>query len=425
MKKIVLGIVLCCYALSYARVDLKINSKKRGAQSVLLWCIQENDEYMPQLVEAMERALSFTKQCYIQVEHHTTIPSKEDLKALKRDKKAQLVITIAPFSKGYEWRLYDTIAPTLHAARRYEKRGDLVRGWAYNICDDVWDIMMHSKGFFSTKIAYAQKVPDKRIKHIYVADFDGSYPQKVVDTSTINVAPRWHYDRKHPMLFYSDFTAQNIRLMVMGMDGVSKIASNFDGVNMIPAFSGDGSKMAYCSSRGDGYCQIYYCEKNEIKNITNNTGNNVSPSMTSDGSKIFYCSDVLKKSPELFCYNFKTGSTERLTSGAHCETPRYSPACHKVAYVRSVKGIMQLFVFDLVDRSHTQLTFAGKHKQECCWSPCGNWLIFSEGDLGKESRIALLNLHDKTQRMLTPAGHDCTFPDWSPIYSEYPQFLRA
>lgn len=420
-----LGVIFSAYSFA-GIIDMKVTSSISRAQPVLLWCVKDTDSDMEKLAQLLQKTLSYTKQCKVSIDYFDTFPSKESLTRLKKEKGFHLVIVVRPYTDGYEWRLYNTVTQQLHGAHRYAKRGAELRAWAYNISDEIWPIMMQSDGFFSTKIAYTKKVPNKvpskQVKHIYIADYDGSNAQLLIDTPTINVAPRWHYDRRNPMLFYSDFTAKNIRLMVMGLDKKPHVASNFDGLNMIPAFSQDGSKMVYCSSRGDGHCQLYYCQKDTIRNITNNSGNNISPSLTADGKKVFFCSDYQRPYPQLVSYDLEKNQMEWLTRGAHCETPRYSPKTNKIAYCRSVRGVMQLFTYDVATKRHIQLTRRGKNKQECCWSPCGNWLLYAEGDIGKASRIALINLHDKKQRFLTASTSDCGFPDWSPIYKEFPLF---
>jgi tol-pal system beta propeller repeat protein TolB len=258
-----------------------------------------------------------------------------------------------------------------------------------------------------------------------VADFDGTHEQMIVNTPTINIAPRWNHDRRHPLVFYSDYTPTNVRLKMASLDKKSMIASDFDGLNMIPAFCEDGTKVVYCASRGDGSCQIYYCDKDTFKNITHNYGNNVSPSLSADGKLVFFCSDYELKTPQLYVHNVETNSTERLTKGGYAVSPRYSSQANKVAYAQRIDGIMQLFTYDVASKTHEQLTFDSLNKQEAAWSPCGNWLIYGVKQQGKKGRIAMLNRHSKEQMYLTKAEEDCSYPDWSPRYAQFPVVVCA
>ena len=121
-----------------------------------------------------------------------------------------------------------------------------------------------------------------------IADFDGSNPQIIVDIPTITIAPRWNNDPLRPLLFYSEHTNKNLRLMMVDMHKQRHIASNFDGINMLPAFSLDGKRVIYCASRGDGECHLYLYDKQNFKKLTHNKGNNVSPTLSADGSIVYF-----------------------------------------------------------------------------------------------------------------------------------------
>ena len=146
-----------------------------------------------------------------------------------------------------------------------------------------------------------------------------------VATSTVNVAPRWNKDFDNPLLFYSEHTNENVRLVVVDMEGRRKVVSNLDGINMLPAFSPDGKKVVFCASRGGGTCQLYYYEKGVFKKLTNNAGNNIAPTFSQDAKELFFCSDFETKGPQIYCYTFATEKLERITNGGYCVSPSCSP----------------------------------------------------------------------------------------------------
>ena len=139
---------------------------------------------------------------------------------------------------------------------------------------------------------------------------------------------------------------------------------------MIPAFSRDGKKIVYCLSRGDGSCQLYYYSKGIFKQITHNDGNNVSPSLSDDGQTVYFCSDFETGKPQIYAYDMAADRLERITDKqGYCAAPRYSGKANKLSYSRIVDGTMQIFVYDLATKTHTQLTFDQWHKGESSWSP--------------------------------------------------------
>lgn len=407
-------------------IDLKIEAANTQGIPVTLWYKADaKDDTIAPIAHKMAHCFSFTKQCVVSVASADEMPSKKQIRAVKEKEKSLLLVVLSSLKDKYEWRVYDTMTGLLLQTRQYRKKETLPRIVAYALADQIWPLLTGQEGFFSTKIAYCKKVINKHVKHIYIADFDGSNEQAMVEAPTINIAPRWNHNRSRPLLFYSDYAPMNVRLKVADLSKKTYVASNFDGLNMIPAFCDDGSKVVYCVSQGNGCCQLYYHDKNCFKNITQNQGNNVSPSFSADGNMVFFCSDFETRSPQLYVYNVATNVTERLTSGGYCASPRYSSQAHKIAYSKLIAGVMQLFVYDVASKQHEQLTTDNANKQECAWSPCGNWLIYSIGLPCKPSRIAMMNRHSKVSQFLTEAAYDCNYPDWSPRYDQFPLVAEA
>jgi len=212
--------------------------------------------------------------------------------------------------------------------------------------------------------------------------------------------------------------------MSVDMQGRRRIASNFDGINMLPTFSGDGKRVVYCASRADGHCHLYHFEKNGLRRLLGADGNHVSPSISADGSHIYFCSDYETGKPHIYRYDFDTQKITRITQQGSAMAPSYSSAVQKVVYSQFVNGIVQLFSYDETTGKHTQITTNPGNKDEASWSPCGNYLMFSV-DKGNKGRVAQLNLLTNELRYLTKAGDDCTYPIWSDRYEQFPMIARA
>ncbi len=313
-----------------------------------------------------------------------------------------------------EWRIYDTHTHTMIKGRKYVKKSASHTVWAHRIADSLWPELTGQEGCFSTKIAYCKQVKDKKhkkYKHIYMMDMDGKNERAIVKNPTIAVAPRWNVDSKHPLLFYSECTNSNVRMMVTPLNGSAKMASNFDGLNMLPAFSADGSKVVYCASRGNGSCQIYqFCDGN-LKRITNNEGTNVSPTFGPEGC-LYFCSDYQTGSPLLYCYEFATGKTTPITHSGYCASPCYNHKTNKIVYAKRIEGYNQLFTYNVSTKMHQQLTFDKSNKEECSWSPCGNYIAYCNESQGK-SQIQMMHLKTKRVKNLTASEEICTYPTWS------------
>lgn len=372
------------------------------------------------VAEGIKKDLEFFGQFSVEIERLLAVRTKHEMQEWHEQGYQFALFMSQNFDGAIEWRVYDTQQALMLKGKKYIPQGSSEHFWAHTIADEVVNVLTGMPGFFSTKIAYCKdvKVGKKKYKHVCVASFDGSNENVLVTTPTINIAPRWNRDYANPLLFYSESTNSNIRLMTVNMNGQRRIASNFDGLNMLPSFTKDGKKVVYCISRGGGSCQIYFYEKGKFKRLTKNNGNNVSPAFSDEGDKVFLCSDFETGHPQIYAYDVKTEDLERITASGYCTSPSYCSRTGKVAYSKMVSGLMQLFVYDTQSKTHTQLTSDTGNKDECSWSPCGNYLLYSV-EKGRSGRLAMLNVNSLHQRFITSEHEHCSYPNWSPAYTVY------
>jgi TolB protein len=322
--------------------------------------------------------------------------------------------------------VYDTQQAKMIAGKRYEKKGDVVRGWGHDLADAIWPTCMGSQSSFSSKIAYCvQKwvtvgTREKVQKHIYIADSDGSYAQPLVTLPTVCLAPRWNKDPHAPILFYSENTVSNVRLAMTNMFKKRQIICSFDGLNMLPAFSPNGKHIVFCLSK-DGSSQLYHTfvrhGKRVYERLTDNEGQNISPCFT-DNNHVMFVSDYKTLRPQIYQMNITTKEIIRITDGGYCACPDYCRANNKLLYSKMIDGAMQIFIYDFDEQVHTQLTKGSESKEEGCWSACGNFIMFAAKQ-GLNSRIARFNLITGKMQYITSASQNCSYPAWSPVYDSF------
>lgn len=420
--------VLCIFVLTGCfdgSVLSQINvCARHHAKMKLLLVVIGDDPILKECTHIMQKDFSYSGQFDVSVEYCENRPSKQSFNDWKKQGNLLAVfLNMNDDDDVFEWRIYDTSTIAMLKGKKYEKRGSLPRGWAHNMADMIWPELMGHETIFSTKIAYSKEIKSSGkhyYRHIYVADYDGSNAQPLITTPTINVAPRWNKDMNCPLLFYSESSQANISLRVAAMDGRWKIASNFDGLNMLPAFSKDGKKVVYCVSYGSGQCHLCAYENGQLQQLTHNNGNNISPSLSDDGNCIYFCSDFKNGMPLIYCYDRIHGSVEQITDTGPCFSPSYCQKNNKLAYIKRVDGIMQIFLYDLKTRNHTQFTTdTACHKEECTWSVCGNYLLFCLTS-GSDSKLAVEHVVTRQRHLLTVSNEHCSYPAWSPSYASFP-----
>lgn len=296
---------------------------------------------------------------------------------------------------------------------------------AHELSGNTLEVLTGDKGVTLSRIAYC-KMLSQHHKVICVSDYACKQGDVVVPTKAVNVAPSWH--TKAPLLFYSQLTRVNNRLMSVNLKtGKHSVVCDYNGLNMQPSFSKDGKRVVVCLSGGRGNSELYLydqalCKRMKrrvFKQLTRNGSHNVSPCMLPNDDLVF-CSNYETGMPQIYYLNMKTKEIKRLTGGkGYCAAPSYCEKTNMLVYSRPINGTFQLFAFSLDDINNIQerrLTFCEGNKHEPSWSKCGRYIAFSfdkANAAGKKiSQIAALNYHNGKIRTLTVSNEHKSFPRW-------------
>lgn len=401
--------------------------------------VMQDDGDVQKVTALLKHDLEFTGQFTVEVEKVSSPPTKKNQVKDWFEKGYPLALYVKPIANGYEWYVYDTARTELVNGKKIKRPGLAVRAMAHVLADDLWNELTGSPGFFSTKIVYGKEVCRRGRnckKYIYMrdaTDLEGVSEELLVASPTISVSPRWNRDLNNPLVLYSEYTKTNVRLIAVNMQGKRRVVSNFAGVNMQAAYSFDGQEVVYCLSRAPGSSmkqhttsQLYHYavdpETGEagLVRLTSNSGNNFAPCWGPNNT-LFYVSDASKNGlPNICWYDFAQKKMAWVTEGGYSTSPSYNAITHKLAYTKMVDKVMQLFEFDIATQKHRQLTFDGANKDDCSWSPCGTMIVYSS-DLKGKNRLALFNVNIGQEIFLTGASEDCSYPCWSPRYTQLPK----
>ncbi len=318
------------------------------------------------------------------------------------------------------WRLYDAMSASLIKGKKCFKKNLSTPEWAIVIADEIWPELTGQVGSFASLIAVCKrrgKGIGRGHRDLYLihpfyttAQFE---PIKLVGRGN-NFAPRWH--KRRSVIFYSQHTQSNVRLMSVDAHHEKRIITSFEGQNMTPAISADGKVVLALSSNDFTQLYEYLFDVNKKKSsfvrLTNKSGDFISPSFLHEDKVVFCCVNHAHV-PQLGIMDLKKKRIEWLKVGrALC--PAVSPSGKDLAYCKKVEGTYQLFKYDLESREEQQLTRGLGHKDECSWSPCGNY-ITSSIESGELSRICLVDVNTQALRYLTALDEYWSYPNWSPM----------
>lgn len=327
------------------------------------------------------------------------------------------LLILESHKKDLQYRLYDTTTGQMVSSGRCVVVEHKESVCAHHIAGKVWYLLTGQKDMFNSRIAYAKEVSYKKnimVKHICVAQHDGREECVMVSTPTISIAPRWGGTLDAPLIFYSEYTNTNVRLMMVDVDNNKrrKVVTRYDGVTMHLTSNHNGSMHAFSSSRGDGNSQIYLVRNGELEQCTHDDATNTCPVFNHDGSLIYYCSDVKTGVPHIMVYDCIKKTREPIPALGYCFAPAYNNTRKLLTYSKMVDGIMQIFVYDPATHKERQITFDFGNHEDPTWSPCGNFLAYTH-ELYPMSRIRVHCYTTGYEYYITPADIRCTYPAWS------------
>lgn len=190
------------------------------------------------------------------------------------------------------------------------------------------------------------------------------------------------------------------------------------------AFPGQNGKLAYSILRCSPSCvqNLYLINPDGTGRtpLTSTAARDATPAWSPDGTKIAFSSNRDDPSPatcsscnyEIYVMNADGTGAQRLTFAAGQDSsPAWSPDGSKIAFHRSVPGSTSVYVINADGSGETLLAQSGSSP---AWSPDGSTIAFSRGG------IWLMGADGGNQRMLT-TGHEvpeCEFPEGLELYND-------
>jgi TolB protein len=325
-------------------------------------------------------------------------------------------------------KLYDVASGKMAFGKEYSGSIANPRQYAHTISDEIYQQQIALRGVARTKLTFSSDRDSGRMKgpagprdvqEIYIADYDGANPRRITSTTTLNITPVWAPDAQ--AIAYTSYrpagtggfsTYQDLVISWLYKgDRREPTHGSPNNQNYLPAWSPDGSKIAFTSNR-DGNPEIYIMNSDGsgLRRMTNNPMIDVTPTWSPNGNQIAWVSDRTG-SPKIYIMN-ADGTGQRMLISDYCDRPTWSTEpFNEIAYAARTGPGYDIKIYDFSNGETHKITDGIGSNESPAFSPNGRHIAFTSTRSGK-SEIFTVDRDGNNLRQITRDGNN-KFPNWS------------
>lgn len=323
--------------------------------------------------------------------------------------------------KVYGW-LFDTnnAASPQVLGKQYDEAAtpEMARTIAHRFADEIIARLGGgTNGIAETKIYFVSNRSGS--KEIWAMDYDGENQHQVTHLGSISLSPRISPDNSRVAFSSLGREGWSIRMYSLDLGRmVTFPGGSAGGSNLSPAWTSDGAKIAFSSSRsGDSEIWVSDATGGNLHRVTSLKGPNVSPTWNPRTNSQIAFAGGRTGEPQIYTMNEDGSNIQRLTDSGYAVSPSWAPNgglltfAWKRNYGPGDPGGRDIYIFEIATMHWLQLTHESGSNDFPSWSPDGRHIVFQRTN-GRHTQIWSMLADGTHQQQLTKAG-DNSMPNWS------------
>jgi len=299
-----------------------------------------------------------------------------------------------------------------------EASQDMARTVAHRFADEIiLRLGGGINGIAETKIYFVSS--RSGTKEIWEMDYDGQNQHAVTHLGTISLSPRISPDNSRIAFASLGHNGWDIRTYSLELGRlVSFPAGTAGGSNQSPAWSGDGTKIAFSSSRsGDSEIWVADASGGNLRSVTSIRGPNIAPTWNPRTNAQIAWAGGRTGEPQIYTMDQDGANVQRLTDSGYAVSPSWSPNGQFLTFAWDRKygpgapGGRDIYVMDIASKRWLQLTHEAGINDYPSWAPDNRHIVF-ERAVGGRSQIWSMLSDGTGQHQLTETGSNF-MPNWS------------
>ena len=258
-------------------------------------------------------------------------------------------------------------------------------------------------------------------EEIWTAQADGGDPQPLTSNSWGDRMPAYSPDGTK-IAFVSLENAGDPEIYVMDADGSDPVRlTTSPGNDLDPAWSHDGTKIAFMSNRAPASNPEIYvmpATGGSATRLTNNAANDLDPAWSPDGTKIAFESTRIEgnanQNSEIFVMSASgAGQTPLTSTSSTNQDPSWSPDSTQIAFMRDA-GDAEIYTMNANGTGEANRSDTAGNDLTPAFSPDGQRIAFTTNRPGQFEIYTMAANGTDQQRLTTSGPQGSQMPDWQP-----------